>query len=358
MAGEPVTLTATVSGTGATGMVAFKDWHTTIGAAPLSGGTATFSTSSLSLGWHTIYAVYAGDANFAPSTSPSHAHQVRTASTTTLTSAPNPSDIGTSVTLTATVTGSGATGEVTFYDGATTLGTAALSGGTASISRTFLDVGFHELTATYSGDATYGASTSPVHMHSVRPPFGTPSGLTATPTAPNEVTVTWNGVSGATEYEVARGTNTTNFETIGSVTGTSFNDTTVSSNTTYLYIVRAIGSSGASDYSSLDAATTVVFTNDPLTPGVPVFAVHVTQLRVAVSAMRSAAGLPPAAFTDHVLPAGSPIKALHIQQLRDALSAARSALGLPPLALTDPTLTPGATPLKAAHLQELRDGCK
>jgi hypothetical protein len=74
--GQSVTLTATVAavapGAGTpTGTVNFKDGGSTIGtcsAQPLSGGQATCSTSSLSVGSHTITAVYSGGTNFTTST--------------------------------------------------------------------------------------------------------------------------------------------------------------------------------------------------------------------------------------------------------------------------------------------------
>jgi len=74
----------------------------------------------------------------------------------------NPSVIGQSVTFTATVTGSGGTptGTVTFRDGATTIGTGTLSSGVATLATTTLAVGGHSITAEYSGNASFNASTS------------------------------------------------------------------------------------------------------------------------------------------------------------------------------------------------------
>jgi hypothetical protein len=57
-----VTFTATISPSMATGTVAFKDGDTTIGTGILNGGKATFSTN-LSVGTHSITAVYSGDGN-------------------------------------------------------------------------------------------------------------------------------------------------------------------------------------------------------------------------------------------------------------------------------------------------------
>src|SRR5437016_4375471 len=71
--GSAVTFTATVmsSATGMpTGTVTFQDGAATLGTGMLSGGTATLNTSALAGGAHLITAVYAGDTNFAGSTSP------------------------------------------------------------------------------------------------------------------------------------------------------------------------------------------------------------------------------------------------------------------------------------------------
>jgi hypothetical protein len=64
IAGQSVTFTATVSGMAPTGSVQFTDAGTSLGTAvALNGGTATLSTSILSVGSHSIAATYSGDAN-------------------------------------------------------------------------------------------------------------------------------------------------------------------------------------------------------------------------------------------------------------------------------------------------------
>jgi hypothetical protein len=68
-----VTFTATVTSTASgvpTGTVTFLDRTTLLGTGALnSGGVATFTTSSLAFGSHSITASYGGDTNFATSTS-------------------------------------------------------------------------------------------------------------------------------------------------------------------------------------------------------------------------------------------------------------------------------------------------
>ena len=84
------------------------------------------------------------------------------ATSTLLSPSFNPSVFGQSVTFTATVSPSGATGNVTFNDGASVLCSAvALAGGQAQCSTGTLTVAGHSVTATYSGDVNNAGSTSP-----------------------------------------------------------------------------------------------------------------------------------------------------------------------------------------------------
>ncbi|HEY1474866.1 MAG TPA: Ig-like domain repeat protein, partial [Pseudolabrys sp.] len=68
--GQPVTFTATVAGSPGTptGTVTFADGATALATVTMAGGTASFTTSSLTIGVHTIVATYSGDAGFASST--------------------------------------------------------------------------------------------------------------------------------------------------------------------------------------------------------------------------------------------------------------------------------------------------
>jgi Bacterial Ig-like domain (group 3)/FG-GAP-like repeat len=83
--------------------------------------------------------------------------------TTALTLSPASPTAGQSVMFTAmvapTTSGGTATGNVTFLDGSTTLGTGTLSSGTASFTGS-LAAGTHSITASYGGDTTYAGSVS------------------------------------------------------------------------------------------------------------------------------------------------------------------------------------------------------
>jgi hypothetical protein len=74
VAGQPVTMTATVKAIGGggtpTGTVTFKDTATVLGTAPINGsGQAILGTPGLALGTHPIVAAYGGDATFSASAS-------------------------------------------------------------------------------------------------------------------------------------------------------------------------------------------------------------------------------------------------------------------------------------------------
>ncbi|MDM7998974.1 MAG: YDG domain-containing protein [Dehalococcoidia bacterium] len=67
--GRSVTFTVTVTDPRATGTVTLMDGNTVIDTAALSNGAATLEISTLSVGSHSITAVYGGDANFSGATS-------------------------------------------------------------------------------------------------------------------------------------------------------------------------------------------------------------------------------------------------------------------------------------------------
>ena len=92
---------------------------------------------------------------------------VKAATSTSLTSTPNPSTVGQAVTLRATVSpappATGVpTGTVTFRDGAATIAGSpvTLVNGVATLVTSALATGSHSLTAVYSGDDDFLASTS------------------------------------------------------------------------------------------------------------------------------------------------------------------------------------------------------
>ena len=150
-------------GTGTpTGFVTFYDGSNSLGSCSLSSnGSASFSIGNLTIGSHNISFIYSGDDNDSGSTSAVVTQTVNPVNTvTSISSTTSTSVFGQSVTFTAGVTPNTATGTFTFKDGTKTLGTAALSGGSAAFSINSLAVGSHSITAVYGGDTNDNGSTS------------------------------------------------------------------------------------------------------------------------------------------------------------------------------------------------------
>jgi hypothetical protein len=165
--GQAVTFTATVTaatGPTPTGTVTFTHGGVAYPAVSLVDGVASLTTSAdLTVGAHTIRAVYSGTSTDAPSESAGLVETVLSPTTTALASAADPSAPGAAVTLTATVSAaSGAvpTGTVTFTHGGVAYPAVALNGGVATYSAAGLGAGSHTIRAVYSGSATDAASTS------------------------------------------------------------------------------------------------------------------------------------------------------------------------------------------------------
>ena len=189
--GQPVTFTATVTATTPgrgtpTGNVAFQDGSTLLGLGTLdASGQARFTTATLAAGNHTITATY----NSLNSTFASLSYDVTTQTvlvptTTQLNAYPNSSTVGQPVTFTAFVIptmGTGTpTGTVTFtIDGMaqppTMATTMASSAAVFQLTTSILAPGTHTITAAYSGDGRFSASTAfnPVTLTVQSPPLVT-----------------------------------------------------------------------------------------------------------------------------------------------------------------------------------------
>ena len=173
--GQPITFTDTITfngsaSTSAPGTVTFYDNNGVIllgsqavTAQPNSTATATFTTSALAIGTHNISAVLTSGNAYA---SAATLNQVILGqpTTTMLTASPLSGYALQPITLSATVSGTGATiptGTVTFYDGATALGSASLDNtGHAALTTSALTGGTHLLHAVYNGDSNFASSAS------------------------------------------------------------------------------------------------------------------------------------------------------------------------------------------------------
>jgi len=148
--------------------------------------------------------------------------------TAAVVASPNPSFVGESVKLTGTVTAnvSGTpTGSVTFWNGATNLGTGTLNGsGVASINTTALPAGALTLQISYPGAGNFLATNSPPFDQTVTGPA-----LLSSPTQGATLTglsesFSWNAPAGATAYQLwvgSTGVNSNNLYSSGVITSTS-----------------------------------------------------------------------------------------------------------------------------------------
>ena len=183
--------------------------------------------------------------------------------------------------------------------------------------------------------------------------------LTATATSSSNVRLSWGTTPGST-FEVQRRARISDpFVTIASgTTATTIDDSNLLAGTTYQYRLRLANATGVSPYS-LDIATTIVFTDEPLSSQTFVKADHLRELRTAVTAVRSAAGLSMPELEDPVLFAGvTVVEAVHLAVLRSLLVDARALLGVPAMTYIDSDLIATVHPIRAVHFSELRAGVR
>ncbi|HYT21838.1 MAG TPA: Ig-like domain repeat protein [Candidatus Polarisedimenticolia bacterium] len=168
----------------ATGTVTFTD---SVSGPPPSTGAGTFTINSeghaenqpiqLTGGTHALSATYSGDISYNPVTTAVTDTVMVSPATTATALSPGASTVQANqgITLSVTISSAsnstvGPTMNVTFKDGATTIGTAAAvpagatatagASATAVLNTSFATTGVHTLTAVYAGDTNYGTSTS------------------------------------------------------------------------------------------------------------------------------------------------------------------------------------------------------
>ena len=239
-----VTVTAKSPGSGTpTGGVNFYDGPVVNGKilnvggpVGLTNGVATFDTTALNAGLHTIYASYADDQNFAPSFGTVNQTINRDTTTTVLSetsppSAPNNALYSVPVTLSATVTANSTgnlvpTGSVTFTDGGRTLGSAnvnasGMTPGIAILVVSNLAVGGHTLLATYATSTNFLTSPSnSVGLNVAKDDTGTTVTTSLTPSYVGQA-VTFTATVGAANSGTITPTGTVAFYD-GAVNSTGF----------------------------------------------------------------------------------------------------------------------------------------
>jgi hypothetical protein len=194
-------------------------------------------------------------------------------------------------------------------------------------------------------------------------PLVPPANVVAATFSQAQIDVSWNAAPNAHHYVVERASliGDANFTAINSnVTGTTLNDTTVTSGNAYLYRVRAADAVGnVSSPSNKDLATAITFEDDPLQLHGFVRAPHILQLRGAINAIREVANIPDFTWTQTINPAQPgtvTIKAIDVEELRTALDQALIVLELPAGGYTNSSLAEQL--IQKIHITELRDRVK
>ena len=337
------------------GTIAVRDGETLLGnVVPNS----TINVSTLTVGSHLITGDYPGDANYEPATGSYTQKITKPLPSMQLQMTPASNILaGNPVTFRVDFpTSPNVTGTVAFYKDGTFHSFVTIVEGVASIETSFT-WGQHSVTAFYHGDETWASASRDVYFEVLIGSWGTPMVLDAKGSYLGSALVRWSRVGGAVSYTLWRKTSSSGAWTVAGSYPASTSTVSVSmpENKTWLFAVTATdGSGNVSTMSAPDLATAILF-NDVIQPMKTVSrAQHALELRSAIACVRTFAELGAYPYTNTPA-AGIPIRAIDVQEMRIALSQAFSAIGLPAIAFTDPTITPSVTLIRAAHFNELRN---
>ncbi len=116
-----------------------------------------------------------------------------------------------------------------------------------------------------SGNSNQAAATPAAAPTAPAPPLN----LTATG-GNRQVSLAWTASTGATSYNVKRGTTSGGpYTTVASPTGATYTDTAVTNGTTYYYVVTAVSANGESANSNQASATPSATPSAPTAPSAP-----------------------------------------------------------------------------------------
>ncbi|MGR6580564.1 Ig-like domain-containing protein [Rhodococcus qingshengii] len=222
VAGESVTVEATVSPTPAGGTVQFKDGATDLGGAvPVDANGKASLTNSYAVGAHSIVAVYSGSGVYQTSTSAPHALTVAPVvveeNTTTTLVGPSTASTGETLSFTASVSTGVAGGTVQFKESGRDLGSPIPVDATGKAKTTpiFTVAGEYSITAVFSGSGNYLGSTSNAQTVNVKAPAPTDQQTQTVLTVPADaktgtavglsVTVTPTPVGGTVQFKDGSG---------------------------------------------------------------------------------------------------------------------------------------------------------
>jgi hypothetical protein len=247
--------------------------------------------------------------------------------------------------LTLTMSFPGRVGEITPNCSSTFTGTAPIAQAMFTLS-----YGGHD-----SCEGPFESGALPVTREAEQPP--SISGQPASQLVATGLTATLSLTAGGSapfSYQWYRGTSGNTAEPVAGAVSASYVTPAITAAARYwVRVSTAYGATMDSDTANLTPYQP--FTDDVLAAGVSIVqAVHVTELRSRVDAVRARFGLGAFDYADATLTAGSTgVRAQHLVDLRTALSEAYVAAGRVAPVFSDSGLTPG-TLLKRVHVTELR----
>jgi YD repeat-containing protein len=188
----------------------------------------------------------------------------------------------------------------------------------------------------------------------------TPTNVAADFSSGSWMTIVWTPPSvpaGLDHYEIQRASDGNGFAFVTSSSITYATDSSFTWGKACLYRVRAVDvNQVASPWSLADLATAFNFYDPYLDSNYAVRAIHISELRQTIDAVRQTASLPPQWF-NYAPPTGSRISASNLTEMRTALDEARGILGLSPINYSNPGLSYGS-PIVIWDMIELREGVK
>jgi Bacterial Ig-like domain (group 3) len=183
--GTKVMLSAKVKGgTLPKGWVKFVWGGKTLCSATLSNGTAKCGHVFGGVGSLRVEAKYLGNAAHKPSDGVATVKVLAIKTSVKVTASPASTTTGKAVTFTAVVSPSSSAGTVTFWVGATRLGSATVMSGKATFPHTWNADGTYTVTAAYGGNATHAKSSGTTKVTVAAPPVDPTTTVVTNPLFP------------------------------------------------------------------------------------------------------------------------------------------------------------------------------
>lgn len=308
------------------------------------------------VGTYSYYVEYEGDATHPPAKSNVLTIEVTKARTRIETNFPPVVVAGSNAQFEARLSSPDTSGPsepvMQLYEGTTPLSTLTGSGSWRAWPA--LPVGVHYVRVVFEGTGNYEASASPWVRVTVVPS----DSFVLDVFARDNKIYAWAWFNGSISYtssyyfKVLRRIGDGPWGYVSSSFNAAFEQSNPQPGTVYAFRVeaRAWNTDELIAQSNVDLALVTSFTDNPILPGTPMKAQHVTELVSATNAVRAGAGLPAWPLA---VQTGQVIRAYDIESLRVALNEGLARFGVLPVEYAA-GVVPGA-PIRVEHVQSMRE---